>query len=163
MLTAMLAWLMAEGQKKGRIAWVILTIGVALIVSYTVRAADFIRDPGLVYRYTDSKRAMLEVIEALEMLDRSQMIISNDIELVYVLVDRPAYAFPISFDHYQQVYREDLDEQLEFVRGLLEEGGRIIYFGELEDNDQLLLKQLGAVEARSFDGATLYRSGGTER
>ena len=85
------------------------------------------------------------------------MIISNDIELVYVLVDRPAYAFPITFDHYQQVYREDLEEQIAFVRGLLKDGGRIIYFGELEGNAQLLLDQLGAVEETMFEGATLYR------
>ena len=163
LLTAMLARLMAEGQKKGRAAGIILTlVGVAILGSYSVRAVDFVRDPGPVYRYTDSKRAMPEVIETLEMLDRSQMIISNDIELVYVLVDRPAYAFPITFDHYQQVYREDVEEQIEFVRGLLEDGGRIIYFGELEGNDLLLLKQLGAVEERSFDGAMLYRSADTE-
>jgi len=158
LLTSMLARLMIEDQKKGRIVRLILTlIGVAILTSYSVRAVDFVRDPGLVYRYTDSKRAMPEVIETLEMLDRSQMIISNDIELVYVLVDRPAYAFPITFDHYQQVYREDLEEQIEFVRGLLKDGGRIIYFGELEGDNQLLLDQLGAVEERSFEGATLYR------
>ena len=158
LLTSMLGRLMIEDRKNGGIVRIILTVlGVAILASYGGRAADFVRDPGPVYRYTDSKRAMPDVIETLEMLDQSQMIISNDIELVYVLVDRPAYAFPITFDHYQQVYREDLEEQIKFVRGLLEDGGRIIYFGELEGDHQLLLDQLGAVVERSFEGATLYR------
>ena len=158
LLTSMLARVMSEDWTKSRVVRLLLTvIGIVILGSYGVRAVNFVRNPGPVFRYTDSKRAMSDVIDALEMLDRSQMIISNDIELVYVLVDRPAYAFPITFDHYQQVYREDLEEQIAFVRGLLKDGGRIIYFGELEGNAQFLLDQLGAVEETMFEGATLYR------
>lgn len=133
----------------------ILSVGAAIffLALSLVRMVQFVSNPGPVFRYTDMKRRMPGVVAELQSLDSDQLLISNDIELVYVLIGRSAHALPIMFDHYIQREREDFDLQLELAKKRLEEGAIIVFFGEPDAEQAEVLRLLRAKTFLDFPGA----------
>jgi len=134
----------------------LLALPVLILGLYAIRAVDYVRDPGADFRYTDSKRQMTALTGMLETLPGDQILISNDIELLYGISERTAYAFPIAYDLYQERYREDFDEQVAFTETQLKEGALIVLFTPLDDTAHETLVQLHAVEIQAFEGAMIF-------
>lgn len=140
--------------------YILAVLALFILGMYAVRATTFISDPGRAFRYTDNKHEMTDVVATIGDIDTSTILISNDIQLVYVLSDRPAYLFPILFDKYRQRDREDFNEQIEFAREKLEEGAILIVFTPMKDEEMMVLELLDVVSISIFDGAIFYAAEG---
>ena len=140
--------------------YILAVLALFILSMYAVRAITFISDPGRAFRYTDNKHEMVDVVATIGAIDTSTILISNDIQLVYVLSDRPAYLFPILFDKYRQKDREDFNEQIEFAREKLEEGAILIVFTPMKDEEMMVLELLDVVAISIFDEAIFYAAEG---
>jgi hypothetical protein len=137
-----------------------IAMGFAVLVlgMYMLRAYQFVSDPGEVFRYTDSKRNMPDVVAALEGIDEDRILISNDIQLVYVLTDRPAYLFPLFFDVYREKERDDFEEQVAFAQEKLDDGAVLIMFKPMKQEQLDTLELLKVKVLKDYEGATLFES-----
>ena len=126
-------------------------IGLHILESAKLFAGDEL-DRG----YVTLRENSPELVETLLMIHPDRVLISNNPELVYVLINRPAYTMPIAFDNSTLEVREDFDQQLAATERRLEQGGRLILFGGLDPVDQNTLKKLGAVRFDTFRGAAIY-------
>jgi hypothetical protein len=129
---------------------------IFFLTLYFVRMVQFVSDPGPVFRYTDSKRNMPELVAELQETDPERLLISNDIELVYVLAGRPAHALPIMFDHYMQRDREDFPLQLALAKERLENGALIVFFGQPDQEEAEVIRLLEVKEIQVFSGVRLF-------
>ena len=141
-----------------RVGILVYVLGMLLV---SVRdASAYLRQPGDTFGYTDMRRSWTQVVGTLADLDPERRLISNNVELVYVLADRPAYAFPIAYDHYVQEARADFEKQLDTARQRLADGAVIVYFGSPEAEDQEILDALNASPWRELPQATFYTLNG---
>jgi hypothetical protein len=116
---------------------VALAGALALVGLYTLRLATFVVEPGPAFGYVDYKRTHPETVTTLEELDPSRLIITNEIYLLYFLVNRPAYIVPIRFDPYKQEARADFSDQMTTMRRRLEDGAYLVVFGTLESRQSI--------------------------
>jgi hypothetical protein len=100
-----------------------------LIVLYAVQSLPMVKPAQSAIGYAGYKQQRLDAVKELEALDPNFPIISNNPEMVFVFVNRPAYMWPIQFDHYTLTEREDFEQQLEATREKLRQGGVIVVFG----------------------------------
>lgn len=135
----------------------LMFLGLFILSTYGVRAAQVLSDPGKAFRYTDIKNDEPQLVAALSEFAEEVTLISNDPELIYALVDRPAYRFPIAYDHYQQALRTDLAEQIQFTRDQLEAGAVVVIFDAPSiEEDMEIIHMLEAVPLFERDGAQFY-------
>jgi hypothetical protein len=135
-----------------------ILLATLILGMYAGRAYQFVSNPGEMFRYTDMKRRMPHVVEALIDLDQERILISNDIQLTYVLSDRPAYLFPLRFDVYRLKEREDYNEQVDVTKERLEEGAVLVMFEPLREEQENTMDLLDVVPLYSFSEATIYVS-----
>lgn len=152
-LLCIISMLLERGREWKWARIIAASAAVFLLVLYLARMVQFVSNPGLVFRYTDSKRNMPDVVTELESMDPGRLLISNDIELVYVLAGRPAHALPILFDHYIQREREDFDLQLALTKERLEGGAVIVFFGDPDPEEAEILHLLEVEPFQVFPGA----------
>ncbi len=138
-----------------------IVLGFFVLV-HGVRTAAFVANPGESSGYTGIRRNVPEVGEYLSSLDPERRLISNNVELVYVLAGRPAYAFPIYYDHYQERLRDDYAEQLDNARQRLAQGAVIVFYGKPSEQEQAALTLLGAAPVWSHSRFTFYALPETE-
>ena len=86
-------------------------------------------------------------------------IISDNPELVYFLIDRPAYMIPIKFDVYQQESRADYAQQIELARDRLEAGAILVVFGEPSAEEAETLDLLAVTALETHPEAVIYGIG----
>jgi hypothetical protein len=84
-------------------------------------------------------------------------LVSNNPELVYILVGRPAYVRPISFDNYEQAVRSDYEEQFATLSSQLGSGGVFVLFDQLEPDDQAFIDRLDLQPLESFPQVRLFQ------
>jgi hypothetical protein len=94
--------------------------------------------------YTGIIKLWPGVVNELEEHDADIPIISNNPEMVYYLVNRPAYMKPINYDVYQQSYRQDFEQQLQLARKRMSAGSIFVFFDEPSDEEQEILELLDA-------------------
>jgi hypothetical protein len=139
-----------------QIAPISIVLAVFVLAMYAGRAYLFVSNPGEMFRYTDMKRRMPDVVEALRNVDQDKILISNDIQLTYVLSGRPAYLFPLRFDVYRLKEREDFDGQVAITKERLEEGAVLVMFEPLKDEQVETMDLLDVVPLFDFREAVLY-------
>ena len=83
-------------------------------------------------------------------------IITDNPEMVYYLIDRPAYMIPIKYDTYRQVFREDYMEQIELARTRLEAGAVLVVFGEPSDEEAEVIGLLAVDPLITYDEVVIY-------
>jgi hypothetical protein len=105
--------------------------------------------------YTGYKQARLDAVKELEALDPNLPIISNNPEMVFVFINRPAYMWPIQFDHYRLAEREDFEQQLEATREKLRGGGVIVVFGWPVGTEDLVFDTLETKRLSEFIDVTI--------
>lgn len=142
--------------------WISATYGITLLGFYIVASGSIIQDPIPYLGYTGYRMRWEGVVQALEQIEPEQPIVSNNPELVYVLADRPAYVRPIRFDHYQDQFRDDFEQQLQATKERLLEGGVYVVFHPVESVDKATLDYTGAVKLVTYPEATFYGLPGAE-
>jgi 4-amino-4-deoxy-L-arabinose transferase-like glycosyltransferase len=89
-------------------------------------------------------------------LRAASTIITDNPEMVYYLIDRPAYTMPIKFDQYQQAFREDYPEQIQLAHDRLEGGAVLVVFGPPSDEEAEAIALLKVSALRTYDEAVVY-------
>ena len=97
-----------------------------------------------------------EWVDLAAVLGRAPTIITDNPEMVYYLMDRPAYMMPIKFDLYQQAFREDYNQQIELARDRLEAGAVLVVFGEPSKDEAEALRLLEVLPLQTYDEAVVY-------
>ena len=95
-----------------------------------------------------------------------QPIISNNPEVVYYLVGRPAYFMPIKYDPYQQQDRQDFEDQLRLAVTRLKRGSPLVIFQPPKPWEAEALERLEVVPLRVYQDVIIYgypASGGSSR
>ncbi len=106
-----------------------LVYGVLLVLLYALESLPLVRNPLAAIGYLGYVEQRRDVLHVLQSLDPDAPIISNNPEMVYAFLRRPAYMWPIEFDHYIQEDREDFEAQVAATREKLEQGGVLVIFG----------------------------------
>ena len=101
-------------------------------------------------------RIRAEWLDLASDLRAAPTIITDNPEMVYYLIDRPAYTMPIKFDQYQQRFREDYPQQIELARVRLEAGAVLVVFGEPSDEEAEVIGLLQVVPLRTYDDVVVY-------
>jgi hypothetical protein len=117
-----------------------LGYGVFLILLYGISSVPQVRQPDLVYWDYVRKRAA--AVEELETINPEAPIITNNQELIYLMSGRSSYMWPILFDPYRQVEREDYQVQLEATKEKLNQGGVMVVFGWPLGTEELVFDAL---------------------
>jgi hypothetical protein len=142
----------------GSVRTTAILMAILILGMYAGRAYQFVSNPGEMFRYTDMKRRMPHIVEALKQINMDSILISNDIQLAYVLSDRPAYLFPLLFDVYRLKEREDYNEQVDITKERLEEGAVLVMFEPLREEQKKTIDLLDVMPIYTFPEATFYVS-----
>lgn len=136
----------------------VLASGYALLVLglYASQSMAILRDPLPYLGYTGRKYAWSELVAKLEQVPEQVPIVSNNPEMVYVLVGRPAYVRPISFDPYRDEVRQDYEDQFATLRQQLRDGGVFVVFDELERDDQEMIDRFNLQLIEEYPQARIY-------
>jgi hypothetical protein len=132
-----------------------LVIAILFIGFFLSESLSALRSPVKDMGYTDIKRSWTNVVGVLNQIDSSHLFISDNVELFYFLAERPAYAFPISYDNYTQQERQDYNDQIAKAKNRLEQGAIIVLFYP-EEGQIKALDQLGVKTLYEFPQATFY-------
>jgi hypothetical protein len=132
----------------------LLYVGL-LIGLHAAGSLQLVKHPTSAIGYSGYKLARMDVVKELEALDPSLPIISNNPEMVFVFVSRPAYMWPIQFDHYRLEDREDFEQQLEATRKKLRQGGVIVVFGWPVGTEDLVFDTLETERLTEFIDVTI--------
>lgn len=126
-----------------------------LIGLYGAQSMEIVKHPTSAIGYTGYKLARMDVVNELEALDPNLPIISNNPEMVFVFINRPAYMWPIQFDHYTLEDREDFEGQLEATEEKLRQGGVIVVFGWPGWTEELVFDYLHTERLSEFIDVTI--------
>ncbi len=135
---------------------------LALGAFQAATVAETIRDPLPYLGYTGRRITWSEVVERLEQLPREVPIVSNNPEMIYILIGRPAYVRPISYDQYQNAVRQDYEQQFAFITGQMERGAAFVVFDQLEPDDIALIDGLSLRQVAEYPQASIYQAPGAE-
>ena len=146
---------LARRQGIGRM----LVLGYAAVVLAFYAAIDrqMLTDPLPYLGYTGRRQLWAEAVAAIQTLPGEVPLVSNNPELVYILVGRPAYVRPISFDNYEQALRSDYEQQFATLSSQLGRGGVFVLFDELEPDDQVFIDRLNLRPLESFPQVRLFQ------
>jgi len=132
--------------------------GLAIVGMYLPGTIEIVRDPIPEIGYTGLRHTMPEVVSRLEEVAAVDPIISNNPEMVFILVGRPAYMRPIQFDAYQLAYREDFAKQVTDAQTKLDQGAVLVLFGALDSEEKDVLDALRVTMTYTSSQATFYVS-----
>lgn len=158
-LLACAAYRLVDDLRPGRsVKRVVGLVGLTVIGLYVPGTANLVRDPIPQIGYTGLKYTMPSVVERLESIDPADPIISNNPELVFILIDKPAYMRPIRFDSYQLAYREDFEQQVADAQSKLDLGAVLVVFGPLNAEEEQVLQALDVRPTYQSPEATFFVS-----
>ena len=126
---------------------VMLLLGIVLTLN-AWRLVQFLQDPTINYGLSDP-RFSSETIQAIDQLDASIPIITDQREKVYILTGRTPHSVPHGIHGFTQQPREDLPEQMNVFRGLLAQGAVFAMF------DEYLLSQSSPVAGTLVEGLVI--------
>jgi hypothetical protein len=115
---------------------------IVLMIFLAMQTLPMMRSSTLDLGYTGIRDLWPDIVQVLKEHDESIPIISNNPEMVYYLVDRPAYMKPIRYDLYQQAFREDFNEQIDLARRRLGSGSIFVFFDEPSSEESDILELL---------------------
>jgi len=97
---------------------------------------QYLRESLHILRTDRGLGASLEVLgearDFLNNLDQDRILISNNIDLVYLMMDKYAFMIPVGVNAYSGEPTTDYDHQLAAYQGRMEEGAVLVYFGSAE-------------------------------
>ena len=131
-------------------------LAVVLIALYAQRSVPLAQASTLRLGFTGIRERSARAADDLLRLAGDRPIISNNPEMVYYLVDRPAYFMPILYDPYQQQTRPDFEAQLELATERMKDGSVLVIFGDLKPWEEEALVRLVVVPLRTYDDVVIY-------
>ncbi len=137
-----------------RFAWT--GYALMLIGFYAYNSMPYVQDPLSRLGYTGRKHAWAEMVEAADGFSKGVPIVSNNPELIYILLGRPAYARPIQFDPYRHQLREDSESQYAVLEQQLENGGVFVFFEELEAADFATIERMDLQLLAQYPRAQIF-------
>jgi 4-amino-4-deoxy-L-arabinose transferase-like glycosyltransferase len=138
----------------GRLA---LAYAVVLLGFYGAVELRMLADPIPHLGYAGRRLLWADAVSAIRHVPAALPLVSNNPELVYILVGRPAYVRPISFDNYQQAARADYEQQFQVLKEQLRGGGVFVLFDELEPDDQAFIDRMGLRPQQDFPQVRLFQ------
>jgi hypothetical protein len=129
-------------------AWMVVALGTNTFESLTIA-----RDSTYQVGFTRIRDEWLDLASE---LNAAPTIVSDNPEMVYYLIDRPAYMIPIKYDTYRQVFREDFLQQVDLARTRLEAGAVLVIFEEPSDEEAEVIDLLQVVPLRIYDDVVIY-------
>ncbi len=134
----------------------LLSLGLGMIVLYAIDTFSLVQDPMPNIGYTAMKVERPETVSRLRELNKSAPIISNDPEMVFILANRTAYAFPIRYDFNTRTEREDFKDQIRATQDKLQAGGMVVLFQPISEGDLEIVDLIGADLIDSFSRSAFY-------
>ena len=131
-------------------------LAVALIVLYSLRSLALVQTSTRQLGFTGIRERWARAADDLLRLAGDRPIISNNPEMVYYLVDRPAYFMPILYDPYQQQERPDFEDQLQLASERLKRGSPLVIFQPPKPWEAEALERLDLVALRTYQGVIIY-------
>ncbi len=132
--------------------------GAALLMAlYALDSVPLIEDPISHMGYAGRRYSWSEAVAALKQIPVDLPIVSNNPEMLYILAGRPAYVRPISYDHYQQAFRQDYEQQFQMLAEQLEMGGVFVHIDQLEPDDEVFIERFDLQLSEIFDHLRVYR------
>jgi len=139
-----------------RVGRLVAAAGMVLLAFYIYNSQGFFQDPLPRLGYTGRKLLSPELVAALAQIPAESPIVSNNPELIYVLVGRPAYVRPIQYDPYQAQFRDDYELQFAQLEDQLGRGGVFVVFDELEADDREVIDRLDLELIQEYPTASIY-------
>ena len=134
------------------LAMLLITIGFF----HLLNSMNLYGEDGVDLGYQSLKVQNPGLVEALQSISQDRLLCSDNPERAYVLTGRPAYFFPVEYKSYSQQTNPDYLDQIAQIRAVLQAGGRLIIFGDIEEHREGVIDLLDLVILDSFQVATVY-------
>jgi Dolichyl-phosphate-mannose-protein mannosyltransferase len=148
------AWVCRHSRVRAMASGLAIAALAVLVVLNTKETATLAQRPFSERGFAGSLPEWKELISTLSATDAP--IMTDNPEMVYYLVDRPAYMIPIKFDLYQQEFRADYLDQIDLARDRLEQGSVLVVFGAPSEEEAETIQRLGATELHIYPDAVVY-------
>jgi 4-amino-4-deoxy-L-arabinose transferase-like glycosyltransferase len=150
----------ARGLPPGRLGVPLAVLAVlaaaGLLASQAIETIGIARQPSDRLGTTFVRGEWTELIRQLSAQGPDEPILTDNPEMVYFLIDRPAYAMPIKYDPYRQAFREDFPQQIDLARRRLDDGAVLVVFGEPSEEEAEVIELLSARSVHRYEGAVVY-------
>jgi len=148
--------LVARSRIKTVLAPALAVVLIAITFLHIQNSFNLYEVNGVDLGYQSLKVQNPSLVAGLREISQDRLLYSDNIERVYFLAGRPAHFFPVKYSRYTQQSNPNYFEQIDQIRTGLQAGGRLIIFGEIEEDREGILDLLDLVILDSLPGATVY-------
>ncbi len=149
-------WNVVESRLSKIVSILALLFAVLVVIFKAQPTLELMREPEPKLGYRGFGASFPYLLEALEEIDPSRPLMTNNPELLYALIERPAYMWPIYYDAYQLTYNDDYDKAVDSARALMKSGGVLVVFGKPEDYEMRVVDLLEVEPLTITDVAIIY-------
>lgn len=142
LFTTIAAYVLKAFSVPRRSHLVVTGYALLLVGFYAYNSLPMVQDPLSRLGYTGRKYSWSDMVAVLDGISKDVPIVSNNPELIFILLGRPAYVRPIHFDPYRDQYREDYEAQFAQLEDELGNGGIFVFFDELEADDLAVIERM---------------------
>jgi 4-amino-4-deoxy-L-arabinose transferase-like glycosyltransferase len=145
-----------------RIKTVLAPTLAAVLISITFlhiqNSFDLYGENGVDLGYKSLMMENPSLVAGLRDISQDRFLYSDNVERVYVLTGRTAYFLPVKYNVYAQQPNPDFPDQIAQASRVLQTGGRLIIFGNVDEELELrnVIDHLEVVILEAFPGATVY-------
>jgi 4-amino-4-deoxy-L-arabinose transferase-like glycosyltransferase len=148
--------LITHSRIKTVLAPTLAAVLVAITFLHIQNSFNLYGENGVDLGYQSMKVQNPTLVAGLQGISLDRILYSDNPERTYVLTGRTAYFFPVEHSRYTQQSNPNYFEQIAQIRVRLQAGGRLIIFGEIEEDREGILDLLDLVILDSLPGATVY-------
>ena len=148
--------LISHSRLKIVLAPTLAAVLVAITFLHIQNSFDLYGENGVDLGYQSLKVQNPSLVAGLQGISQDRILYSDNPERTYALTGRTAYFFPVEYSRYTQQSKPNYFEQIAQIRIGLQAGGRLIIFGDIEEDREGVLDLLDVVILESFQGATVY-------
>jgi len=148
--------LISHSRLKTVLAPTLAAVLISITFLHIKNSFDQYGENGVDLGYQSLKVQNPSLVAGLQGISQDRLLYSDNPERTYVLTGRTAYFFPVEYSRYTQQANPDYFEQIAQIRAGLQAGGRLIIFGDIEEDRDGVTDLLDVVILESFPGATVY-------
>ncbi len=148
--------LMRHSRIKTILAPTLAMLLVAIGFLHVLNSMNLYGENGVDLGYLSLRVQNPSLVAGLRGIDQDRLLYSDNPERTYVLTGRTAYFFPVEYSRYTQKTNLNYFEQIAKIRAGLQAGGRLIIFGDIEEDRDGVTDLLDLVILESFQGVTVY-------
>jgi hypothetical protein len=150
------AWLVTIFRPKSGARLMMFTYVLVLLVFNGVQTVPMMMSSSFELGFTGIRSQWKAVAQEINDIDSDMPLITNNPEMIYYLLDRPAYMKPIYHDVYKQTERADFLDQINLAETRMRAGSIFILFGKPSDEELRVLDLLAVQPLSVFEGVTIY-------